>query len=1051
MSASIYTFGTNLFSKAKEYIFGAETKKSAHTDSSWETKEGSPTNLKQSSDRDSKDNKGFNNPGKFLTTNTDMELIVSKKPISEKILSELKAREQSNNFEIYKANPLINDLLTDMKQKLRNKEGSNLVKGQIKEPSLQIAEILIQETFQKISQIDNNANFEEVKNQFELYLHEYCESCLALINEIQKIILNETLENSSILQADFLETIQSLKEVSSEVSSKFLNKITAMIPGQKAGSSDSKTFKQLTTEKAWPNIRKLIIGSHFGILDSNLVKPIFNSGLDLNKINETDLYSNLAFITKLQKIVQGTVLINNGKNESNEINIGSIPQDLAQKVLDLYTTTIIKSVELKYDHISDKLQTAEISKFNHRKSDLRQFFNKWGRNESNSFKGINDLEKFPIWENLGIDMKGELEKIKSNWVPAGTVSKLLGSTQAETLPGGYKVEATYLLNFLFNDDDAKRNFERIVLELSALAGIDAISTYKGWKKDDHSLLENYESYQKDSIPWIKDFYAKRYAAMKDLISKEKSEIHITSVVEYISHLALELTNSTKLFSPDDYLNRYAAKPYIEELFKFMFNSTRTGILPLNILLAQSWGPKESSVLSQREMKEIEEVIEFIKIESLLKDENGDIQYAPIGHSKAIDETFTRLSESLSNTGFLLNRADVIMKFLKKSIEAALNANRNEAEFDILKSHNIILATWLFYILVKFLPEKTNDIQALKIKANIVGSMLDEKLRLENIIPKTLYSKLRSQALGLKDDNLSLDPKHTGTFRSLFEELDSRINDIATGRESKDSLKDLIYIYAELEKNINQNQRTLGVISKIFKDRKDVHMLEGLDKAITKVMYLDTDLDLIINSDEFSTKKVKTTLDLIVDYAKHCNNPKVKTAVANSLLDKVTNLAESLLKQNINRHGEFEIKDNNEEDIFNMIKTLHYLNQIGFLFNTHSNKFLNLRPSQFLDQDNNINREQQVRELQAKIDLVHKFLQQKVNLLIADDPQKESFPNQLNAKNILIDLLKKFPRPLLSPAVGLSFEWRNLKNVSTLRERSLQLSKENLGSLRNARL
>ncbi len=1028
-----------MFSKAKEYIFGTGNKKSAHPDSSWDTKESSPNNLKQGSTRDSKDNNGFSNPSKALTANTDMELMVSKKPIPEKILNEIKNLEQSHNFEIYRADPIINDLFTEMKQTLRNKEDSNLVKNQIKELSVKIVNHSIHEIFQKISQIDTNSSFEEIRTKFGSYLHEYIDSCLSLINEIQKIILNETLENPEISQADFLKTIQTLKEVSSNISNKYLTKLTDifnLIPDRKTGLADFKTLKKAITEDTWAGIRKLLIGSNFGILDSNLVKPIFKSGLDLNKADETELYSTLAFISNLQKIVQGTVLINNGKNGTNEINIGSIPQELAQKVLDLYTTTIINETEIKHDHIPNNIQKTEIRKLNHIKNNLRQFFNKSGRNESSSFKEINNLEKLPIWDNLEIDPRSELNKIKSIWVPAGTVSKLLGRTQPETLPGGYKVEETPLLNFLFNDDDAKRNFERITLELSALAGIDAISTFKGWKKDDHSLLENYESYQKNSIPWVKDFYAKRYTAMKDLISKEKSEIHITSVVEYISHIALELTNSTKLFTPDDYLKRYAAKPYIEELFKFMFDKTRTGILPLNILLAQSWGPKESSILSQPEVKELDELIEFIKTEALIKDASGDIQYAPIGQSKAIDETFDRLSKSLSDTGFLLNHADVIMKFLKKSIKAALNANRNESEDDILKSHNIILATWLFYILVKFLPEKTDDIEALKIKAKIVGTMFDERLRPESIIPKTLYNKLRMHALGLNDDNLSLDPKHKGTFRSLFEELDSRIDAIAQGKESKESLKDLVYIYAELEKNIALNPKTLGIISRVFKDKKGVHMLNGLDMALTKVLDVD--------------------LDLVVGYARECKNPKIKIAVANALLEKASTITNKLLRENVNHYGELEIKDSDQKTIFNMIQTLDYLNQLGYLLNDYNDRNLNLNASLFLEPNYSSEKGQQIKQVQSNIDLIEKLLKSKVNLLVDNyksiDPRNEGFinqPIQLNAKNILIGHLKKFGHTL-RPAAGLVFEWRDLKDIVKLRERSLHFSKESPISSQNSR-
>lgn len=978
-----------------------------------------PSNRKNTVPDLSKNNQGFSDPTNKHRSSLSTDGIefssLKENKIPEKVISNL----QSVNFSLQNSGLVSSldhdELLQEINEYYSNIDNQKKSSTKITEHCKLITNKILNKQFHDLRETDHSLE-SNIRETYEKFFKNYFNSAINLITELQKILTLELIKQKNLNPGLFVKQIEMCKEISINIASNYLNKINDIvnhIPDIKV--DETNTLKKSIIENHKNDIRKLIIAANFGAISEELLNSVYdNQLLDHSLENkEKELYNSLSFLWNFQKNTQGALIIS---SKDEEIKVASFKEDIAVQALIFYIHAIIKNFEINYDAIPNSKQQENIGQLEFSKNNLRQFLFNVIRVELNTNAKANDLTNISHLNSIGIDVPEEQNFVKKQLAASVNIFNILGKND-DKIPG-FNIENTSLFSFL-NRGDAQRHFERIILEVSLLAGIDAICTFKGWKKSDEPLINKYKN--ANTIPWIKNFYAGRYEKMQAMIKNEKSEIHIAKAIEYVSNLALELTKSTQLFDVENFIERYDIKKPFEEIINYMLTQTRLGVMSLNILFFKSFlsdilskDENKASLTDPSQLRELKRLIDILETESRLKNERNETIYAPIVDTKAVDDALERLSKKFSDTGSLINNAEVITSFFTSSVNSLSKAQKtdDQEKEDFLHSKNIVLASWLFYILVKFLPERSHDVHSLRIRKNIFALMFNDRWSSQKIIPSTLYKKLKNQALGTEDDSGHQNGK-LGVFKSLLNELDSRIEEVARKEKSEIPLKDLLYIYADVEDILNSNPRTFNALS-----QPNTPLLRGLINSIP----------LIVDSD----------LKLSVDFAKTYRNPDFKTSLAKVLLEKASTL---IKKIPINGFGEIEIKDSDEVTIRTVIQTLEYLEYLGHLKNEYNYSKLNLDINDFLNREEKLTgRNEAQRIISPRIALTDKFLNLRANLI--DDPKfsnnQEAFPGQFQLKARLLQQIKKFTT--VRPAVGTILDWLDPKRITNLRANSLQQSK-----------
>lgn len=892
----------------------------------------------------------------------------------------------------------------------------------------------LSDSFKKKLDLLNSAVFTDKSHlaYIEL-LSDFTTEAKRLILEVSDTIMQKTASLDGVSDVDIANSLLVCKELSKSIAKQTLNTViegTLELPlDVELTSKDGKTsigLRELISSEFEHEFLSLHLASQFGMHSKQAIDG-FMTRIEhpKNKLG-TDLYENLIIINKLQEAIHGSVLQdrNDPGYRSNEIAILnlSILKDSLTELIKI----IIKSMELRKERSLRAEKYHEMIKlYEESEKDIKDFLFKCGAVEKTVLDQALNIEKDSLWEQLGISPEGIGTSIKSTYQHANSLINYLGEMQSEEILG-YEIKGTSVLN-LFNSSNTDNDvhFKRLILEISLLAALDAINTHRKNKPADDDFTATKKSNDGNilpatknftSIPWLKSLYESRYNYFSDLIKRDPSEYKTALIAIELSKLGNEL-HKTKYFTAKSFFSRYGIDKYGDHMVNTMGGMTDIGKMALNIDLFSNLfsylDTKEYGNLSSDEIQNIKSLIKYLRKECEIIDDNGQVIYDPPPNNKPAKRTYDKMRAIFADRGFLTLNSPLLISFLRDTFgrNDPLDKPLSQESF---ASKNRVLASWLFYMLVKFLPEHSNDTDSLKARVQIFRQLMDEKFQSKERVLEPLFKKMARQARGISEDgDYPNEYGRRGVIKSLCLELENKIQKYANGETCSIPLADLLEQYHIIEKCIHKNPKSKAKILEIQKNifKNNDPLLKPLADSLINIM----DADPI----------------QVVQFAKHKSqeNPLLCDRLAHQLLNKISNLCSQI---KFERDSTIIIKDSDQNQIERLSKILEYSIYLGYLLNNLNQNYTNIQASDFKDPS------ARTEVIQGQLQTLNRIINSQV-LLQHDEKypnEIEAFPNQLDSKNKLLHLLNK-PYFKINPALGNNFAWLDRSQEQKLRTQSKQ--------------
>jgi len=891
--------------------------------------------------------------------------------------------EKSFDFFVLKTS---NDQIIDIKEK-------NLL-NKIEE----YQQKLIENFKKKVSELNNKPlNSKSHEEYINLWRNFNIENKRLIIETEEEIIFKiAKIENANNL--DLMHGLKVSREISKKLSENTLNifaeEINNLPIGYEIENENQKTsLREFIKTVFNQEYQIFFLGSKFGLHSDEIINNIF-ANIKSNKDKKgRDLFENLLVINKFQDTIQGSILQERNKLDSVDYKIGMLKPEIIQETFEKMADLNFDIVNLKDKFIKkeeyDKKKIAIYSELNN----IKDFIYNSGLIESYINKEILKLERNDVLKNFGIneiEFRKNINKIyeKINWL-----NRYLGELQKEEI-AGVEFKRIPIINLFSQTPDEKIDqFKRIILETSILAGIEVILKDQGLFKDNQdftkkkisssgktlSATENFES-----IPWLKNFYKQRLDYYQKIYKNENSSFKIGAVIKEISKIGKEL-HRTKFFSSSDFFARYGIIEegnHLNNLIGFM---TNIGRMSLNLdyvshFLA-SIDPAENETADPNLISNLDSIINYLSKESKVYDKNGNEIYAPLKTEENIKKKYEQLASLIGSRDFLALNTPIIIDFLRKTFGKDTPEDQ-PIEKESFYSKNQVLSTWLYYILVKFLPEHSNDADSLKARIMVFDQLVDQNFQNKSRFTSELYRKITRKARGLNELDKPSN-KGKGIIKSLCADLERHINwHIAGKKESKIDLEIILNSYRDVEQSLKNNPKVLSKITKIQKEifGNNEPLIKSLEENLINLF--DRNPLLIMNF----VKKNETT------------NPEYKNKLSKDLLIRIEKNIHKL-----NSYGNtIRILDSDENKIKQMIRILEDITYLGFLLNTLGQETITLT-SKLFKKDSN-----KAENLDLKISKIIDFLNS--NLILEVDSrytqEQEVFPNQFEIKNKLKSLVSK---------------------------------------------
>ncbi|MDD9897494.1 MAG: hypothetical protein OXU45_00695 [Candidatus Melainabacteria bacterium] len=893
----------------------------------------------------------------------------------------------------------------------------------IQPPAADLVTDLVTQLRDSIKSIQYSQDDLEARESFVEAFNQFFSKVIELSLEVSNKVLKQTLElDDSITDFNIAEAMTENREISKAICARALEllnedgpkALTAELPGAviptKTGDIDFIDYLKLELAD---EIKTLSLGAQFGIQSKELVECFKEQTQEINMESDKTCHQSCQTLLEVQKAIQGSVLQTRGQVELQNPEIGELDSKLTSRGLDLLLDSIFAEYQLRHDDIRDEHQEDEFTGLHATKLELAQLLTGLSKIQRNVQEEVQINKAKPIWGSTSLE-GGSINTL-AKYEELHRTDEMLGITNEETILGRTFPGRQIVKTLEFDDADAnnmRENFERLIFEVSLVALIDAISTYRGVKPANelYMLHPNFET-----IPWLKDFYQNKIDEYNSMFeSTQVTTMEMRSLAKELAKLGTELysisSSSHPLFELADLCSerRYDITNAANLMLKRVAKMTDIGKLALHLELASSLfanlEPGQDHRLDADEVKRIKDLIEFLEEETKLIDENGEQVIAPLEDSQGRNEIgmakFKEIQELIGSRGYLMLNTPLIIKFLTNSLESdSLKPQIGDGQS--IENRNSILASVLFYTLVKFLPENSDDIDSLRARAQVYKTLLFINSKGKRYVP-ILFDKMKKQALGLQED---LQTPHRddreGVFMSLSKDLENKLLNYPEQAGSI-SLRSMLDLYVDLDSFSQEHQEAVQEAEAILAQTKGFKgpLLKGIKSIIAAVLETDT--------------------ATVVEFVKDQNNQELSDFTYRLLINKAGNKARELIKDNVRKDKDGDenlvVFDQSETSLKALVDILIYCKQAAFLRDKYQLKAVHMRANTNDDQFN-----KDIASLERLMNYP---------TILTTDPSKkniEEFPGQARIKTLLTELLseKEFG---FRPRIGNHFDWQDLNNL-----------------------
>jgi hypothetical protein len=644
-------------------------------------------------------------------------------------------------------------------------------------------------------------------------------------------------------------------------------------------------------------------------------------------------------------------------------------------------------VNLRNKFIRKPEYDAKKNKITDEINEIKEYLYQSGLTENTLSFEVKNLKSNEYLEKLGLDGNKFINEIKNIYEKNIWMSNYLGTIQKELVNGNEFENKPIIELFNKKNDEKIDQLKRIFLEINCLACIEVILKnlqlinenvdFTKIKKNNYDqVLPATENFK--SIPWLKNYYQQKVEYYKEKINNANSNFKIGSVINEISKIGKEL-HRTKFFSSSDFFLRYGLEREGELLNSLIGKMTNVGRMSLNLEFVShflaSIDPEENQDIDPNLISNIDSLINYLAKISTIYDSSGKEVFSPNKTEDYIEKAYLKLKNTLGNKDFLAFNTPLIVDFLRKTFGKDL-PDEKPIPKDSFYSKNQVLSTWLFYILVKFLPEQSNDQESLKARILIFNQILDDNFQNKARLTSELYKKIIRKGRGL-DDNDKPSQTSNGVIKALCLDFERHIQNHIQSKDSQQiNLMFLLNEYSNLEDTIKKNPKS---VSKISKHQK-IDVLTPLENYLF---------------DLFKQKPLE-----IVKFIKEKENskPHYKNILCTNILDDI---CKNIKKLNFVSNS-IVIRDSDEILIKETIKILEKIISLGLILNSINQNSIRFSSEQFNTKDND------KKEIESKIKILTSFINSKVSLLIDEkySNEVELFKDQYEHKNRLKQLLSR---------------------------------------------
>ncbi len=805
-------------------------------------------------------------------------------------------------------------------------------------------------------------------------------------------------------------------------------------------------------------IKTLYLASKFGVQSSEpfqKFKDAVQMSMPSNSTTiDNSLHNTLTLIKAFQQATHGSIILNPQGIDSGNIGIANLDKQTKEQIISSLIHFIIQEYTIRHDDTDNRTQLKLINFIQNTKKDLAYCLKKIDDCETTTSKMAAEIANEDILKNLGLE--DELANIKTLYSLESSTRSLLGYSNDEVIMGQTHRGKPIINHLDVTPNNPKIELERIIHEISLLAVMNALSNFRG-RKGQNPILESSNNFQ--TIPWLKSLYQERYKEYQSWIeSEQETKLPTRALAKELARLGSELHDSSSqsnpMFSFLDFCERYKIKDIGEAMLTRVSNLTDTGTVALQLELFSKLfsylrrGEQEG--LSDEEVKKIQDLTDFLLEQSILRDKDGKQIIAP-KNDELYQPKYEYMKALIGNRGTLILNTPIIIKFLLNSLGIEKNHTKVLKENSVEKK-NAILASLLFYILLKHLPEQSNDIDSLLKRQEIFTTLIDNFKSFTEQLP-VLKNKVLRQSLGLNETYDGADPSKTGIIQAmcqdmerqlseypkrakLFQELEQKrkileeeylhTHDSHIAKEINNirnqerivrpiTLQNLLAVYDQLSECINRNPNNVQEIQKLLKNFKhtDGPLLKDLRNYIGELIEVEP-LTLM--------KFIKTSA-----------NQDLQIYTKKFLLNQASKLTQELISTNSNKvNGTIQILDNDESAIRKYSKILNSVKYIAFLVNHYGANQVSIN-SAGIDETSPSTRP----EIINHINIISNLIRRNILLLVDDHrTNEEVFPGQLEAKRTLLDLLEEFG---IKSDLNHKIEWTSLKRAQRIIEESRDLA------------
>ncbi len=885
-------------------------------------------------------------------------------------------------------------------------------------------------------------------------IQEYITKALKFILEVNNHIIYRTATiDPHIQDQDIAEAFSKAKKVSKKIAevafgalyTSFQQLPQISFEGSQGGTIHITPY---ISSRLKNGIKSLYLVSKFGAQSSEIFqifKDQIQGSLPQNSAaTDESIHNILSLIRTFQEATHGNIILNPHEITGGDIKIADLDKETKQQIIDSLIQFILKEYTVQHDDINNKEQVELIKFLQNTKKDLAYCLKKINDCEILTSQLITEMNKDTLWENLSL--KDELTNIKALYSTTTSFTQdLLGKTNKETIMGLEHRGRSVIDELNSNPNNPRIALERIIHEISLLAVIDVLSDHRGRKRQ-NPVFESYDNFQ--TIPWLKPLYQARYKEYKSWIESEKVTRRPTrNLIRELARLGAELNDnssqSNPMFSFFDFCQRYKIKDISDQMIPKLSDLTEGLNLPLALdvfsNLVSCVRPGEQEGLSNDDVKRIQDLTDFLREQAILRDKDGKSIIAPIEESLH-KQKFDHLQAVIGNRGFLVLNTPIIIKFLLNSLGIEKHHTKTLTDESVEKK-NASLASLLFYILLKHLPAKSDNIDSLLKRQEIFATLIDNFKSFSEKLP-VLKSKFLRQSLGLNETLNGPDPLRGGAIPNicndmerhldeyparakLFQELEEKrktleeeylqTHDSHIAKEISHirnqqrvvkpiSLGNILAVYDQLSECINRNPANVQQIQKMLKDLKQVNkpLLKDIRHYIENLLEVEP--------------------ITLVNFIKTSANQELQTYTKKLLLTEASKLAQELIASNANHtNGNIQITDNDEVAIKKYSKILNLIKYIAFLVNHYGTNKVSIN-SAGIDESNIHLRQEIINRINSVSELMRRSI-----LLLVDDNRinEEVFPGQLKAKRTLVELLEEFG---IRSALDHKIEWTSFKKA-----------------------